>query len=175
MPTGIYERSHIHYEILAKARMFSTTPEALKKRTRTAKKNGLIGKSITGKKHSIETIEKRRNSLLKINRWGKNNPYWKGGITPLIRRIRSSRHYGEWRKKVFVRDDYICQFCFKRGGFLNADHIKRFSEIIRENLVDSMENAINCKQLWDISNGRTLCYPCHKTTEGFANRRLKKK
>jgi len=29
-----------------------------------------------------------------------------------------------WREKVFKRDNYTCQVCGKKGGYLIADHIK---------------------------------------------------
>lgn len=56
-----------------------------------------------------------------------------------------------WRKAVFARDDYTCQMCGVRGTYLEADHIKPwayFKELRHE-----------------ITNGRTLCKPCHNTTK----------
>lgn len=61
---------------------------------------------------------------------------------------RNCREYKEWRKQVFQRDNYTCQFCGVRGGRLNAHHIKAFSKDIK--------NRFNTK------NGITLCYNCHK-------------
>jgi len=62
----------------------------------------------------------------------------------------------QWTKQVFERDNYTCQFCKKRGGKLQADHIKPYSKFpeIR----------------WDLDNGRTLCIPCHKTTDTYAGK-----
>lgn len=55
----------------------------------------------------------------------------------------------EWRKKVFERDDYTCFKCNKRGkGELNAHHINSY------NLFPG--------QRYVISNGITLCEPCHR-------------
>lgn len=90
---------------------------------------------------------------------GANSGSWKGGITPINLQIRHSTEYKLWRKAVFERDDYTCQCCFKRGGIiLNADHIKPFSKFpdIR----------------FDINNGRTLCVPCHKTTDTYGSKAL---
>ena len=50
---------------------------------------------------------------------------------------------------------------------LEADHIKRFADIIRENNILSMEEARNCPELWDTKNGRTLCKTCHKNTPTY--------
>ena len=52
---------------------------------------------------------------------------WKGGKTPINQRERSSKAYTEWRKAVFVRDNFTCQICGQVGGKLNAHHIKRWS------------------------------------------------
>lgn len=79
---------------------------------------------------------------------GENNPAWKGGITPINKALRQSFEYEEWRKSVFERDLYTCQDCGQIGGYLHADHIKRFAEYpdLR----------------FEVSNGQTLCINCHK-------------
>lgn len=59
----------------------------------------------------------------------------------------------EWRQRVFERDNYTCQFCGRRGGRLEADHIKPFST--------------HPKLRHKLSNGRTLCASCHKQTETY--------
>ena len=92
------------------------------------------------------------------------HPMWKGGITPLVRVIRKCIETRLWRESVFKRDNYTCQMCYARGGILHADHMKAFSVIFAENKITSYEIARNCKELWDINNGRTLCKPCHKKT-----------
>lgn len=61
--------------------------------------------------------------------------------------------YRNWRRQVFERDDYTCQFCEERGGKLNADHIKPYS------LFPELR--------YDIENGRTLCVECHKKTDTY--------
>lgn len=91
-----------------------------------------------------------------------NNFNWKGGITPLTRKIRALKEYSEWRLSVFIRDDFTCMMCSHKGGYLHAHHLKHFNEIITENKISSMEEAINCLELWFISNGITLCKKCHK-------------
>lgn len=75
------------------------------------------------------------------------HPNWKGGITPVNHLLRTSGEYKEWRASVFVRDNYTCTKCKKRGGDLIADHIRawyKYPEL-----------------RFDVSNGRTLCEVCN--------------
>ena len=89
---------------------------------------------------------------------GENNSNWKGGITPLNLKIRHSREYKLWRKAIFERDNYTCIWCGdKKGGNLNADHIKPFA------LFPELRFAID--------NGRTLCELCHKTTDTYGGKK----
>lgn len=78
---------------------------------------------------------------------GKNHYNWRGGVTSLRTKIWRGKIYQEWRNSVFERDDYTCQNCGKRGGRLNADHLKPF--------------ALYPKLRFKVSNGRTLCMECH--------------
>src|SRR5262245_35639694 len=73
-------------------------------------------------------------------RGGANNSRWKGGITPANKRIRASEAYKAWRKAVFRRDNYTCIWCGQRGGKLQADHIKAFSQY--PELRFDVENAL---------------------------------
>jgi hypothetical protein len=79
---------------------------------------------------------------------GKNHHNWKGGITPINKRIRKSIEYKQWVRTVFERDNYTCQICSKHGVKLNAHHIKPFAKHPELRL--------------EISNGETLCEECHK-------------
>lgn len=119
----------------------------------------------TGK---VRTLEQRENyskarkgkPILKMR--GENATNWKGGITPINHAIRTSYKNRQWICDVFQRDDYTCQICSKRGGDLHVDHIKKFSIIMKENNIKSVNDAYSCEELWNINNGRTLCIPCHK-------------
>jgi hypothetical protein len=93
---------------------------------------------------------------------GENASRWEGGITPLNKMIRESWEYREWVIAVFIRDNYTCQKCKTRGGYLEAHHIKLFSLILKEYNILTLEDAKNCKELWDIDNGITYCVDCHK-------------
>lgn len=80
--------------------------------------------------------------------WRKENPK-----TPINRRIRTSLEYRTWRKRIYERDNYTCQWCGIRGDYLEADHIKSFSEY------PSLR--------FELNNGRTLCRPCHIKTPTY--------
>lgn len=53
-----------------------------------------------------------------------------------------------WRRAVFSRDKYTCQYCGQEGGRLNAHHIKEWAKYPEFRL--------------DLNNGLTLCIECHK-------------
>lgn len=82
---------------------------------------------------------------------GKSNPNWKHG-----KGYERQERYREdavrrWRRRVFARDGYTCQgcgLCPKKKSQLNAHHIKYWST--------------HPELRFEISNGITLCIPCHK-------------
>ncbi len=111
----------------------------------------------------IQPLEEILQRVTKFK--GEKHWNWKGGITPLMLNIRHCLEYRQWVKRVFERDNYICKICKKRGGKLEAHHIKSFSIIISSNIINSLAKALVCKELWEISNGQTLCKNCHKQLE----------
>ena len=34
-----------------------------------------------------------------------------------------------------------------------------------ENNISTIEQALECKELWDMNNGYSICYKCHKDIE----------
>jgi hypothetical protein len=108
-----------------------------------------------GRPKSQEHIKKMSENMK--GKWvGSNHPNWKGGITEVNQSIRNSEEYKLWRLAVLKRDNYTCIWCgFKSKGTkpadIHADHIKPFS------LFPELRFAID--------NGRTLCVPCHRSTE----------
>lgn len=119
------------------------------------KRNISIGK--TGKKRT-DTPWNKGKKFPELS--GENSHNWRGGITPINKLIRNSPEYILWRTAVFSRDNFTCVQCGKRGVVLNADHIKPFV------LYPELRLAID--------NGRTLCVPCHKKTDNFAGRGIKR-
>lgn len=96
---------------------------------------------------------------------GKNHWNWKGGITLLVFQIRNSFKYRQWRSDILTRDDFTCQECSQRGGYLEAHHCpKSFSQILREYKIKTFEEAMCCEELWNINGGITFCRECHKKT-----------
>lgn len=95
---------------------------------------------------------------------GAKNYAWKGGITKLVESIRKCFKYSYWRTEIYNRDNFTCQMpgCNKINKSLNAHHIKPFRKIIEENKITTVEQALDCKELWDINMGITLCKKCHK-------------
>jgi len=121
--------------------------------------------SISHKGHKVreDVKEKIKNSISK-----EKHPNWKGGITPIVYQVRNSFKYRQWRSDIFTRDNYTCVNCNLRGVYLEADHYpKRFSVIFREYKIKTFNEAMDCDELWNINNGRTLCKKCHNKTKGW--------
>jgi hypothetical protein len=94
--------------------------------------------------------------------------------TPLYCQIRKIMEYRQWRSDIFTRDNFTCQSCFVRGGRLQAHHIKPFYQILEENKIVSLKQAIECVELWNLNNGLTLCLSCHEKTASYMDKFLKK-
>ena len=91
-----------------------------------------------------------------------NRVYGKRGI-----RLGVDNKMKKWRLEIFKRDRYTCKICGdkrKKGHrlIINAHHIKSFADIICDNDITSSQEARKCDELWDISNGITLCKDCHQ-------------
>lgn len=123
-------------------------------------------KTRLGKKLSNESKEKIRQKAIgrripvevrkKMGSKGSKNARYIDGRTPLNKLIRHSLEYKLWREAVFERDNYKCRFCEKRGGNLQADHIKPFAYYPELRLA--------------IDNGRTLCVECHRKTDTYGHK-----
>ena len=153
---------HIFCNLKCRGKFFWTKKNPAKKASvkkilrdqKLGSKNPRFGKTSwnSGKKG----LQVAWNKGKKCPQWsGDKNSNWQGGITPEIRKIRNSLEYALWRKSVFERDNYACVWCGAKG-ILNADHIKAFSDY------PELRFAID--------NGRTLCVPCHKTTDTYCGK-----
>jgi hypothetical protein len=105
-----------------------------------------IHKKYCSKKCLFKNVEFRKKRSL-IAPKGEKSHLWRGGVSTLNEKMRKCSDYEIWRIKVFERDDYVCQYCKKRGGSLHADHIKPF--------------ALYPELRFEVTNGQTLCTNCH--------------
>ena len=146
--------------------------EESKKKISNARKGIVFSKEHIRKlseSHIGNVISKETRDKLSISHRGEKGSGWKGGITPLHQSIRGSYKAKEWRLMVFGRDNFTCQDCGKRGCYLEAHHIKKFSSIMQYHEITTKEESFNCEALWDINNGITLCKECHKKLRGDNN------
>jgi len=79
----------------------------------------------------------------------------------LNRDIRKLKKYRDWRNYIVLRDKGVCQYCHKRKSRIEVHHIKPFINIIVDNKIRTINQAIKCKQLWNTKNGIVLCTKCH--------------
>lgn len=173
-------KSPTHRKHISESLMGNPSPRKNVKLSEDTKNK--ISVSHMGIRPSEESIKKRSLSLMgNTNKLGYVTPKgtrdkmrasahrgpdhhnYKGGITELGKAIRRLPEYDKWRGGVFERDNYTCRDCGQHGGYLEGHHDpKTFSQIIQENNIQTIEDALNCKDLWDIENGVTLCVDCHK-------------
>ena len=134
--------------------------EESKERFSVIAKKKDFGKWMIGKKHSEETKQKiskankgrkwsqeSKRKLNELRKEGKNNPGWKGGITPKNKKIWRSIEMRLWRESIFARDNWTCQKCKEKGGKLQSHHIQNFAQY------PELRFAID--------NGITFCMNCH--------------
>lgn len=110
----------------------------------------------------LATITKKLVDYSRANpKTGPLNGSWAGGVSKISETIRKLDKYKAWRLDVFERDWFRCILCKSKEN-IQADHIKPFSVIMRENNIQTVESALSCEELWDRMNGRTLCGSCHR-------------
>lgn len=121
--------------------------------------------SIARRGISFTEEHREKLSLAKI---GKKPWNFSKGTRRIALKIRDCDKYKQWRLRVFRRDSFLCCFCNNPSTTeapIQADHIRPFSWIIRTYEIKTLEQALECETLWDIKNGRTLCKPCHLSTD----------
>ena len=186
MPTGIYIRTEVTRLALSISHRGKKPwitgrkhTEATKQKIKVARAKQVISQGTKDKLRIIMLSSKRRPPILPISlnpratgktwelseevktalsnaRKGENNPAWRGGITPINNSIRRSAESRKWKKDVLLRDNFTCVFCGYKGRNLHVDHIKPF--------------ALYPELRFELSNGRTLCMPCHKKTPTYGKK-----
>lgn len=141
-----------------------TAPVWAKRKVCSIKCSGKLPKSrMLGKLHSEKSRKKMSDikkgiipkNILRGDFKGENHPNWKGGVSRGYKTGYYSLEYKNWRKAVFLRDDFKCCEC-DSDGYITAHHIKSFAHYpdLR----------------FELSNGKTLCEECHKKTDNYKGR-----
>lgn len=133
---------------------------------RTGYKHRLESKlkaSESHKKYWRENPDKAAERGQKIQ--GKNHYRWNDGSTVLNTAIRGLTEYRKWAKMVKDRDANKCTECNATSN-LESHHIVQLNEIVINNHITNVQEARECKELWDITNGITLCIKCHYKIHG---------
>ncbi|MCK9279263.1 MAG: HNH endonuclease [Melioribacteraceae bacterium] len=112
--------------------------------------------SETGRKLGIDThtvIKHLLKSGIEIKEnivRGEKHPRWKGGITPRIELLRSSKEYRKWKKEVLTRDNFSCKMpdCNKKTDKMNVHYI--------------IPIYMDDTKIFEVDNGITLCQECHR-------------
>ena len=127
-----------------------------------------------------KSIESKRKRSISIKRWCKENPnrviarakkwrgenhyLWNGGIFNLNQSIRQMNEYRNWQRKM-KRRDKVCTNCGETEN-LEAHHIIPIQMLIKKYQIKNRDDARNCKELWSMKNGITLCRKCHYELHG---------
>ena len=117
-------------------------------------------------KHGIDRCcsKKCEGELKSQNRRGENNYNYRGGLSTLAERIRTNRKYIDWRTKIFKRDGFIDQITKRPilgSGNARVHHIIPFVALLRKYKITTLEEALVCDPLWDMSNGITVSKETH--------------
>jgi len=152
MPKGVYKHGHKVKYWLGKKR----SEETKRKISNSLKRNTNGFRGGHGKIRTDESYKKAglkfkgrkifwADKISKAQRGEKGNN-WKGGIYQ--DRHNGDWRYRKWRDEVFKRDNFTCWTCGKRGGYLEAHHIKSWAKYPKLRFI--------------ISNGMTLHKECHQ-------------
>ena len=186
MPTGVYIRTEKTRKALSETKTGFRHPDETRAKMSKSRK-GKMPKNIqlfqklgqearrgtlswnSGLKLTDEQKKKQNIDGLKLGHgwnkgipatWviGEKNINWRGGIKNPNGKLRNSPEYRLWKKSVLTRDNYTCVWCSvskedSPETILHADHIKSFT--------------FYPKLRFDINNGRTLCWDCHKKTDSY--------
>lgn len=148
IPKNVFKKGHINY-------LISHTKQTKDKISKNNARHWL-NKGMSGMTGKIQSDFQRKQVT------GINSKRWKGGITDLRHQIRTSWKYKTYIISGFKRDNYTCQICDDRGSVMHFDHYpKTFAQVLKENNILCLEDALGCRELWSIDNGRTLCAGCH--------------
>ena len=114
-------------------------------------RNGVIFDSKDNDDHTVNNLLAPPRHLLKL-------------------KIRNTTKYLNWRLSILKRDNFTCKICHssvKDNKILRLEvhHAKTFDDICNEKNLSTVEQALDCKELWNTKNGVSICYSCHKDVE----------
>ena len=130
-----------------KKRLGKKQPESFKKLKRQQMIGNQYAKGLENSEHIAELAKINKGNKYAYGIRGAAHHSWKGGLGTERHRAMGQHEYKAWRAAVFAKDNYTCQMCESYGGYLHADHIKKWAEY----------PALR----YDVNNGRTLCRACH--------------
>lgn len=151
---GTQRRKYIKYcpdcnkEVLVakhKLNNFSRCSKCSYKYLSTPERNSKIGETLRNKYKTDAEWKKKVLAAKVVNR-GADHWNWKGGITPLTQRTRTSEESNAWKLAVLYRDNFECRVC-KIKDKLHAHHINSWAEFPEDRFI--------------LENGLTLCKSCH--------------
>ena len=108
--------------------------------------------------YSKEYLEKLRISH--TGKLGKQASNWRGGMSRAYQTGYYSPEYKQWRRDVFIRDEFTCQRCGIKHIYITAHHIKPWSKFPEFRFA--------------VGNGITLCEDCHCAVDEYRARFRKK-
>lgn len=94
---------------------------------------------------------------------GENHYRWKGGSSRLNVSIRTMTEHRKWMDAIKERDG-MCA-CGSTEN-LESHHIIPFRALLDKYGIKNREDARRCAELWDLSNGITVCRKCHYEIHG---------
>ena len=121
------------------------------------------------KQESLRDTSIISNDILPDTKDGGNNLLARPA--PLLKlKIRNRTQFLMWRLSILKRDNFACKICHasvkdNKSLRLEVHHSKAFDEICNENNISTIEQALECKELWNVNNGMSICYRCHNDVE----------
>ena len=170
MPKKKYKQNKEHIEKTRLKNLGKKRSDASIERYKISNKNKNKGIKRTNEFRLRVSEQKSGRNNPNFGRHGEDAFGWKGGNKTLSALIRNSKKYIAWRINIMQRDKYTCCVCHQIGGKLEVHHIKKFSILLKENNIKTLDDAMKCKELWDISIAVTLCKDCHKLTPNYKNK-----